>query len=55
MYLATKKVSDDNRATWATLAGLRMPTNVFVQHVTAIGALSEVQRSARAGVSLGKS
>ena len=54
MYLATKKVCDDNRATWATLAGFKNAYDIFVQHVTAIGSLSEVQRSARAGVTLGK-
>ena len=54
MYLATKKVCDDNRATWATLAGFKNAYDTFVQCVTVIGALSEVQRSARAGVALGK-
>ena len=54
MYLATKKVCDDNRTTWATLAGFKNAYDIFVQHVTAIGSLSEVQRSARAGVTLGK-
>ena len=54
MYLATKKVCDDNRATWATLAGFKNAYDLFVQHVTVIGALSEVQRSARAGVALDK-
>ena len=49
-----EKVCDDNRATWAPLAGFKNAFDIFVQHVTAIGALSEVQRSARAGVSLGK-
>ena len=54
MYLAEKKVCDDRRGVWATFAGFKNGYDLFVGHVSALGALAEVQSSARNGVALGK-
>ncbi|MFT3781476.1 MAG: hypothetical protein QM790_05610 [Nibricoccus sp.] len=54
MYRTTKNVLEEYRGVWAGHVGFKRGYDDFNGHVTSLTALAEMQRSARAGVTLNK-